>query len=1123
VNPDHTYQKTMFDPWRQESWDANDTVLQADPSADPDVGGFFQRLPAAAYSPTWYAQRSAGGLGPREQDAAAKSAAHANTPGVAYLDSQGRTFLKVADDAGAGKFETRMELDIQGNTRSITDPLGRIAAVYDYNVTRNRIRESSMEAGSRWLLDDAAQKSIRAWDDRGHNMRSTYDALRRPVGMFVLGTDAVLSDPRTRAAEMLYEMTVYGEGLPSDQALNLRARVYQRFDCVGVVTNKGHNAAAGRDEAYDFKGNLLRTSRQYLADAQALPNWSGAPPALTADLFESNTTFDALNRPVASTTPDSSVTRFGYDVAGNLKTVDANLLGAGASTPFVSNVDYDARGRRALLALGNSASTAYSYDPLTLRLSRLITTRQGVPANQSVLQDLTYTYDPSANVTHLQDDADIQNTVFFRNRRVDPSYDFTYDAIYRLIAASGREYLGLAAGVPSAPSATSYNDLPRIGLAHPEDGNAVGTYAEQYQYDAGGNLQQLTHHGADPANPGWSRTYAYNETSLIEPARKSNRLSQTTINAGAALPLNENYAHDVHGNMTAMPQLQAMAWDFKNTLIQTSRQAVNGSDADGIQRQGERTFYAYDATGIRARKTTLRQNGTLKNQRFYLGDLEVYREYDAAGATVTLERQTLHIMDDKHRLAMIESKTVDVAAAPGTLPSSAIRYQFGNHLDSASLELDDTGAVISYEEYYPFGSTSYQAGRSIAEVSLKRYRYTGKERDEETGLQYNRARYYACWLGRWTSADPIGVGDGTNLYSYVNNSPVVMHDPNGTDGDAPLHANDPAQTGDHPPDTTTVTVTDPSGHETTTTTPDPNAAPPPDKDHPPPILLTTTFGQPWRGVPKYNSLLEFTLSINGVAGLGASPLAGSGSLGGTWLGSVRYGFGPLDLGPVVGITATPLSSSRATAGGFLGATAHVPIALSNDNGLGIYLSPLVTFGGPLSGGGSVTSFGGSAALAYGHEPLPGTPGAGWDFNLSASLFNDGSLNFPAGPSFRNFLTVGPLFSYSPESSDDHVGSAWEFYANYVHGDPLSSETPPSSTNGVRAGFGFSRQYSERVLGLRDGSERTNAYAWYLGLMTEYANIQPVTPAGSSMTPPAVNAFTIMAIVNITLGGNVRDH
>ena len=67
-------------------------------------------------------------------------------------------------------------------------------------------------------------------------------------------------------------------------------------------------------------------------------------------------------------------------------------------------------------------------------------------------------------------------------------------------------------------------------------------------------------------------------------------------------------------------------------------------------------------------------------------------------------------------------------------PAQLIRYQFGNHLGSASLELDDQAQIISYEEYYPYGSTSYQAVRSQTEVSLKRYRYTGKERDEETGF-----------------------------------------------------------------------------------------------------------------------------------------------------------------------------------------------------------------------------------------------------------------------------------------------------------------------------------------------------------------------------------------------------
>ena len=58
-----------------------------------------------------------------------------------------------------------------------------------------------------------------------------------------------------------------------------------------------------------------------------------------------------------------------------------------------------------------------------------------------------------------------------------------------------------------------------------------------------------------------------------------------------------------------------------------------------------------------------------------------------------------------------------------------MRYQHGNHLGSAMLELDDAANVITYEEYFPYGSTSYQAVRSQTETP-KRYRYTGKERDD---------------------------------------------------------------------------------------------------------------------------------------------------------------------------------------------------------------------------------------------------------------------------------------------------------------------------------------------------------------------------------------------------------
>jgi hypothetical protein len=89
-------------------------------------------------------------------------------------------------------------------------------------------------------------------------------------------------------------------------------------------------------------------------------------------------------------------------------------------------------------------------------------------------------------------------------------------------------------------------------------------------------------------------------------------------------------------------------------------------------------------------------------------------------------------MDDKLRMALVETRTQGNDSAPQQL----IRYQFGNHLGSASLELNYQEQIITYEEYTPYGSTSYQAVHSQTETP-KRYQYTGKERDEESGLYYS--------------------------------------------------------------------------------------------------------------------------------------------------------------------------------------------------------------------------------------------------------------------------------------------------------------------------------------------------------------------------------------------------
>src|SRR5262249_20196842 len=121
-------------------------------------------------------------------------------------------------------------------------------------------------------------------------------------------------------------------------------------------------------------------------------------------------------------------------------------------------------------------------------------------------------------------------------------------------------------------------------------------------------------------------------------------------------------------------------------------------------------------------------------------------------------------------------------------PQQLIRYQFGNHLSSASLELDDQARIISYEEYTPYGSSTYQSVRSQTETA-KRYRFTGKERDAESGLYYHGARYYAPWLGRWLSADSLGIRRRTCVYIYCSNSPINVHDPDGCD-DKPIMMED---------------------------------------------------------------------------------------------------------------------------------------------------------------------------------------------------------------------------------------------------------------------------------------------------------------------------------------------
>jgi hypothetical protein len=128
------------------------------------------------------------------------------------------------------------------------------------------------------------------------------------------------------------------------------------------------------------------------------------------------------------------------------------------------------------------------------------------------------------NLTHIEDQA--QQTLFFANQVVAPSSDYTYDALYRLLRAEGREHAGQA----ERPE-TSWDDAFRVRLPQPTDGTAMRRYAEEYRYDLAGNLLQLIH---TAGTSGWTRNYLYQETSQLEAGRKNNRLSGSAIGDRAA-------------------------------------------------------------------------------------------------------------------------------------------------------------------------------------------------------------------------------------------------------------------------------------------------------------------------------------------------------------------------------------------------------------------------------------------------------------------------------------------------------------------------------------------------------------------------------------------------------------
>lgn len=734
--------------------------------------------------------------------------AHWDTPASLEVDALGRVVRSVVCNrasAGAGvkEYITRQTYDIQGNPLTTIDPLGRVVYQNVFDLAGRNLAIFRLDAGARRVVFDAAGNLLEQRDAKGALTLHTYDKSNRPLKQW--------SRDGEGQSVGLRELLIYGDspgtGLTVAQAgdVNLLGKLYQHFDEAGLITV----------ESYDFMGNPLEKLRRIIRDDQILnlfdgaaaANWQVQPyrvdwqPAPGTDLadraatlletvaYRTSTRFDALGRLKRLLYPQAvdgtrRELRPEYDRAGNLEHLSLD------NQPYIQRSAYNARGQRLLVAYGNGIMTRYNYDSQTFRLARLRSERFTQPDELTFhptglpLQDFSYEYDLAGNLLFLHDRAPRSGVAGPGPGQDGLDRAFSYDPLYRLLSATGRECKNI-------PQPRPWDDGVYCGFGQsnhgtPTQDNApllTALYREEYAYDPVGNLLELRHTqlsgnggstwlrkfgmgGLSPAD--WQQQWQLHLNNTWADPTPPNRLTHVEQgNQGAVVPASQAYFYDANGNLIRENLSRFFEWDYADRLKSFRVQA--GQSEPSIY-----AHYLYDSLGQRVKKLVRKQGGQTESA-VYIDD--IFEQRRLGGQS----NNTLHLLDNGSRAASLR-----VGNPFGGDSAPALLYALSDHLGSSHLAIDDGGHWVNREEYLPYGETCFGS------FAFKRYRFTGQERDEESGLYYQGARYYAPGLARWTSCDPVANFNG---YWYANANPVNFSDTGGRDPEPSLNGTAPERQG----------------------------------------------------------------------------------------------------------------------------------------------------------------------------------------------------------------------------------------------------------------------------------------------------------------------------------------
>jgi RHS repeat-associated protein len=684
---------------------------------------------------------------------------HWNTPQSQRLDALGRPLATVVRGGGsAPDIETTMRFDAGGNPIEMIDSLGRTGVSTRYDLAGRPWRSALLDAGVTRRVLDAAGAAVERRDAKGSVVLHGFDGAHRPTHDWACD--------RPGATPTLRQRTLYGDDAAdaaldpaAAKAANLLGRPYMLCDEAGML----------RNEAFDDDGNLSRRTRmvlredlllaaldaggRYTADWEPLAGTSFSAHLTTqVDLSQYTVSgvHDALGRLRRETRPAAhdgtrSVLAFEHDPQGRVTAVSLD------GQRFVDRIAYDAHGRCILLARGNGVMSRFAYDNVTLRLIRSRSERHRAdgltyaPVADDSFEDVRYGFDLVADVLAARSrgaDVGTSPTPDALDRR------FEYDPHYRIVFASGRE----SSVAPPDP----WDAAPRSA-----DPTLTARYRERYTYDEAHNLTAVSHTGG---SGDWTRR--------LDPDPSNSRIA-AMVNGAATV----TYRPDRCGNVLSEGTSRHFSWDWSDRLVGFRIQAGDGPASVTAD-------YRYDSNGYRVHKVVRKGPGLYETCVAIGGGYERRRRV----AATTVDNVELHVAAGTARIARVR---VGPAFPDDATP--AIAHELIDHLGTVTVTLDGDGRFVSREEYSPWGETTFGG------YARKRYRFTGKERDEESGLSNHGLRFYAPWLGRWMSADPAAPSGPHSPFRYGANNPMRYVDPAGAadeDAVAPKSAVvSPANTG----------------------------------------------------------------------------------------------------------------------------------------------------------------------------------------------------------------------------------------------------------------------------------------------------------------------------------------